>query len=75
MSDFSARVDAFLAEYFSLQPLAATSAGMHEHDSRWPSLTEDGRGIRLAFYDRWTAELSSIDDGVLVLRVDLRPSS
>ena len=65
VSDFSARVDAFLAEYFRLQPLAATSAGMHDHDGRWPDLTEGGRQDRLEFYDRWTAELTSIDDAAL----------
>ena len=62
MSDFAARVDAFLDEYFSLLPLAATSAGMHDHDGRWPDLTEDGRGLRLAFYDRWKVELAASDD-------------
>ncbi len=60
MSDFAARVDAFLAEYFSLLPLAATSAGMHEHDGRWPDLTEAGREVRLAFYDRWSEELDRV---------------
>ncbi len=59
VSNFSARVDAFLAEYFRLLPLAATSAGLHDHDGRWPDLTEAGREARLGFYDRWTAELAS----------------
>jgi uncharacterized protein (DUF885 family) len=65
VSDTSDRVDALLAEYFRLQPLAATSAGMHDHDSRWPDLTEHGRDDRLAFYDRWTAELTSTADSSL----------
>jgi uncharacterized protein (DUF885 family) len=65
VSDFSARVDAFLAEYFRLLPLAATAAGMHDHDDRWPDLTEAGRETRLRFYDRWTAELASTGDGAL----------
>ena len=65
MSDFPVRVDAFLAEYFSLLPLVATSAGMHDHDGRWPDLTEAGRDLRLAFYDRWKAELTGFDDARL----------
>ena len=65
MSDFAARVDAFLAEYFSLLPLAATSAGMHDHDGRWPDLTEAGREVRLAFYDRWSEELTGSDHAEL----------
>lgn len=67
MSDFAARVDVFLAEYFSLLPLAATSAGMHDHDGRWPDLTEAGREVRLAFYDRWSEELTGSDDAALTL--------
>ncbi len=65
VSDFAARVDAFLAEYFSLLPLAATAAGMHDHDGRWPDLTEAGREVRLAFYERWRAELTGSDDARL----------
>ena len=57
MSAFSDRVAAFLDEYFALHPLSATSAGMHAYDDRWPDVTEAGRIARLAFYDRWTAEL------------------
>jgi uncharacterized protein (DUF885 family) len=62
VSDFSARVDAFFAEYFSLLPLAATAAGMHDHDGRWPDLTEGGREARLAFYDRWSEELTASNE-------------
>ena len=65
MSEFAARVDDFFGEYFSLLPLVATEAGMHDHDSRWPDLTEAGRETRLAFYDRWTAELASFSDASL----------
>jgi uncharacterized protein (DUF885 family) len=65
VSDFSARVDAFLDEYFGLLPLAATAAGMHDHDARWPDLTDGGQELRLAFYDRWTADLASFGDAVL----------
>ena len=61
MSDFAARVDAFLAEFFALHPLSATTAGMHDHDGEWPDASEQGRAARLALYDRWTAELEAID--------------
>ena len=67
VSDFSARIDAFLAEYFSLLPLAATSAGMHDHDGRWHDPTDAGREARLGFYDRWTAELAATGDAALTI--------
>jgi uncharacterized protein (DUF885 family) len=60
VSDFAARADAFLAEYFALHPLSATTAGMHDHDAEWPDATEAGRTRRLAFFDRWQAELSAL---------------
>ena len=65
MSDFAARLDAFFSEYFSLLPVTATSAGMHDHDDRWPDLTEGGREVRLAFYDRLTDEVRGFDEGPL----------
>lgn len=71
MPDVAARIDAFLAEFFRLHPLHATAAGMHEHDGRWPDMTDAGRAERLDFYDRWRAELAayqpadlSIDEAV-----------
>jgi uncharacterized protein (DUF885 family) len=72
VSDFAARIDAFLAEYFALHPLSATSAGMHAHDAEWPDVTEAGRARRLEFYDRWTAELGRPGDADLTLdeRID-----
>lgn len=60
MPDFAARFEAFLAEYFALHPLAATAAGNHDHDDRWPDASEAGRQERLAFYDRWHRELAGI---------------
>jgi uncharacterized protein (DUF885 family) len=72
VSDFAARVDAFLAEFFALHPLTATSAGMHIHDGEWPDMSEAGRAARLAFYDRWTQALEAIDEAELTIddRVD-----
>jgi uncharacterized protein (DUF885 family) len=65
MSDFGERVDAFLGEYFGLYPAAATTAGNHDHDGEWPDLSEAGRAARLAFVDRWEAELRAMADGSL----------
>jgi uncharacterized protein (DUF885 family) len=67
MPDVFARVDALIAEHFALHPLHATAAGIHDHDGRWPDMTEAGRAERVAFCDRWSAEL-----GVLA-REDLAP--
>jgi len=39
MSDFSSRIDDFLAELFRLHPTFATAIGQHDHDDRWPDLT------------------------------------
>jgi len=65
MSVFSERVDAFLADFFQLYPVAATAAGNHTHDGEWPNLTEAGRTGRLAFADRWEAELRAMADAAL----------
>ncbi|MEO8230083.1 MAG: DUF885 domain-containing protein [Chloroflexota bacterium] len=54
---FARRIDAFLAEFFRLNPLHATAAGMHAYDAEWPDLTDAGRSERLAFAKRWQAEL------------------
>jgi uncharacterized protein (DUF885 family) len=62
VSAFTERLDVFLDEYFRLHPLRATDVGVHEHDGRWPDLGEAGRLERLAWYDRWAAELADLDD-------------
>jgi len=66
MSDLPARVETFLAEYFALSPLEATDTGEHAYDGRWPDLTETGRLARIAFVDRWEAELRSLDPAGLM---------
>ena len=58
MSDFSSRLDDFLAELFRLNPTFATAIGQHEHDDRWPDLTEAGRAEQTAFTDRWHASVT-----------------
>jgi uncharacterized protein (DUF885 family) len=65
VSDFAARVDAFLAEFFALHPLTATTAGMHAHDAAWPDVSERGRADRLAFYGRWAQEFEAFDEAGL----------
>jgi uncharacterized protein (DUF885 family) len=62
VSDFATRVDAFLAEYFALHPLSATSAGMHAYDAEWPDVTEAGRARLREMYARWAAELGRFGD-------------
>ena len=60
MSDFPSRVDAFLAEFFRLNPTFATATGEHAYDDRWPDVTAAGRAERLAFGDRWLAEFRAM---------------
>ena len=62
MSEFADRIDAFLTEYFALQPTFATASGEHRHDDRWPDLTEAGRQARLGFVDRWQTDLRDLED-------------
>jgi uncharacterized protein (DUF885 family) len=62
MSDFSSRLDAFLTEFFRLNPTFATAIGNHTYDDRWPDLTEAGRAERAAFTDRWLAEFEGMTD-------------
>ncbi|HET7027864.1 MAG TPA: DUF885 domain-containing protein [Candidatus Limnocylindrales bacterium] len=65
MSQFGKRVEAFLDEFFRLDPLRATEAGNHAHDAAWPDLSEAGREERLAFYRRWHDELDGLDVNAL----------
>jgi uncharacterized protein (DUF885 family) len=55
VASFSDQVEAFFTEFFALNPLAATAAGMHDHDGSWPDLGDAGRVARLAFAARWAA--------------------
>ncbi len=65
MSEFGARVEAFLDEFFRLYPVAATAIGNHDHDGEWSESGEAGRRSRLDFIDRWSAELSRLPAGEL----------
>jgi uncharacterized protein (DUF885 family) len=63
--DFSALVDELLAGYFAHYPTFATEMGNHEHDDRWPDLTEAGRQARLAFLADAEQRLAALDEGSL----------
>lgn len=60
MSDFDALVERFLDESFALDPVSATAIGRHDFDDRWTDLSETGRQARLAWAERWTAELRAL---------------
>jgi hypothetical protein len=62
---FAGLAAAFLAEDFRLNPLAATAAGVHEHDHRWPDLSAAGRQARVARIDDWVARLRALDTTAL----------
>jgi len=62
MSDFSDRVEAFLAEFFRLNPTFATAIGEHRYDDRWPDLSVAGRAERAASTERWLAEFAAMTD-------------
>ncbi|TMD30410.1 MAG: DUF885 domain-containing protein [Chloroflexi bacterium] len=62
---FADRVATFFDEYFRLDPVSASSIGDHRFDDRWPDMTDAGRAERLAFAERWIAELRGLDVSVL----------
>ena len=60
MSQLQPRIDAFLAEFFQLNPTWATNVGEHSYDDHWPDLTEAGHRERLAFIERWLGEFRGL---------------
>ncbi len=52
----------FFDEFFLLYPVAATQAGDHRFDNRWPDLSGTGRLARLALLRRWRARFGALDD-------------
>jgi uncharacterized protein (DUF885 family) len=62
MSDLKLDIDQFLTEFFRINPTWATGIGAHEHDDRWPDLSETGRAERLAFIDRWLGVFGAMGD-------------
>ena len=65
MSSFPDQTAAFFEEFFRLDPISATAAGMHAHDGRWPDLSEAGRAEQLAAARRWAAALEAIPEAEL----------
>lgn len=61
MTSFGDLVREYLDDAFRLDPLAATAAGIHDHDARWPDLSETGRAAALDAIDRWTGRLAALD--------------
>ena len=58
---FAEAQDAFFADFFRLYPIHATEAGNHEHDDRWPDLSEAGKRARLAWLAKARADLEAAD--------------
>jgi uncharacterized protein (DUF885 family) len=53
-------IDRSVRERYALDPVAATAAGIHEHDDRMTDLTAQGFADRDAFVDRWLDELETL---------------
>jgi uncharacterized protein (DUF885 family) len=58
-SAFASLVERFVAERYALDPVAATAAGVHDHDHLLPDLSAHGWAVREAFADRWIGELEA----------------
>ena len=58
---FADSVEGFFADYFRLYPVHATEAGNHEHDHRWPDLTDAGGAERLAWLADARVSLEAAD--------------
>ena len=58
---FADTADRFFADFFRHYPIHATEAGNHEHDERWPDLTDAGRHERLAFLADARERLEALD--------------
>jgi hypothetical protein len=56
-SPFALLVVEHLKEAFRLDPLSATAAGIHDHDDRWPDLSDAGRTARLTWIAGRTTRL------------------
>jgi uncharacterized protein (DUF885 family) len=60
-SSFAEAQAAFFADFFRLYTVHATEAGNHEHDGRWPDLTDAGRTERLAWLTDTRTRLDGLD--------------
>lgn len=55
----------FVYDRFALDPVAATIAGVHQHDHELGDVTEAGWGKRRAFSEEWLARFEQIDPATL----------
>ena len=58
---FADTVEEFFTDFFRLYPYHATEAGNHEHDDRWPDVTDAGSEARLSWLDLARDRLESAD--------------
>jgi uncharacterized protein (DUF885 family) len=58
---FSQAVDAFFTDFFRHYPVDATQAGNHEHDDRWPDLTDAGSAERVAWLTEVRDRFAAMD--------------
>ncbi len=71
---FATTVDELIADMFRLWPTNATELGNHDHDDRWPDLTDAGHAERLAFLQDAETRLGILDASSLTRdeAIDLR---
>src|SRR5919201_3491767 len=63
MSDsFIELVRQFVYDRFALEPVAATVAGVHQHDHELGDFTADGFARRRAFIEEWLARFEGVDE-------------
>jgi uncharacterized protein (DUF885 family) len=58
---FRQQVETFVRDRYALDPTAATTAGIHDHDAQLADLSADGFAARDAFTDRWLRVFESHD--------------
>ncbi len=61
---FTELVRQFVYDRFALEPVAATVAGMHDHDHTLGDLTADGFAARNAFTTDWLARFEGVTEGL-----------
>ncbi len=67
---FTELVRSFVDERFALEPVAATIAGVHDHDGRLGDFTADGFAAREAFAEIWLARFEAASTDVPAERTD-----
>jgi uncharacterized protein (DUF885 family) len=70
---FRAFEEKFLADSLALDPTAATKAGEHAHDGKWPDVSNEGEASARAFYVQRLKDLDGFSPDALGLqnKVDL----